>query len=343
MIERRSVGAVTVARGARRAGAGRYSSMTLLMIAIGRPGRGEVVGAVGADHRQLLAENADRLLGRGDRHRDRLGAGRRHRLDAARARAAGDAIDQVGRRPELVLHDGAREQGVVRRQHADRRRVVPVGAIGLDQLLGIGVPVVQVERERDRARVRRQLDDDAFGRCRGRSARRRTSASSGRPRRAATGSRTSPAPCASPARLRARASRRAPACPGALGIGNAARRGRSAAASSANRMRMSIVDAGQPRAGGHPLRQRRCGAGSARGTPCACARCRGRRRASRSSRRTSSASRRRASTCTGACPRTPPPRRADRSSRGSSGRSGWSSAPGSAGGARTRRRAGESC
>ena len=38
-----------------------------------------------------------------------------------------------------------------------------VGAVGLDQLLGVRVAVVEIEGERHRTRVRRKLDDDPVG------------------------------------------------------------------------------------------------------------------------------------------------------------------------------------
>ena len=53
-------------------------------------------------------------------------ARRRDRLHSAGPRASADSVDEVARRAEFALHDRARQQRVVHRQHADRRGVTAV-------------------------------------------------------------------------------------------------------------------------------------------------------------------------------------------------------------------------
>ena len=101
----------------------------------GSPRRGECRRSFGAFDGQLLAEDADLILGLGNRERDRLLPRRRNRLQAARACAAANPIDQIVRRTKLVLHDRSAEQRVVLRQRADRRRVSRVGRTRILHLL----------------------------------------------------------------------------------------------------------------------------------------------------------------------------------------------------------------
>ena len=123
-------------------------------------GTREVVDAVRTHHRQLLAQHrhllADVLRQLDD---DRLGARRRHGLDAARSGAAADAIEQVLLGPELAQHHRAIDQRVVHRQHADGGGVFPIGLLELHELRRIGVPVVQLERNRHRAAMRWNGDE----------------------------------------------------------------------------------------------------------------------------------------------------------------------------------------
>ncbi len=141
-------------------GPGLNSSITLLMLAIGRPGLVKLSTAVRTHHRQLLAQHRH-LLANICRQLDddRLGARRRHGLDAARSGAAADAIEQVLLGPELAQHHGAVDQRVVHRQHADGGGVFPVGLFELHELRRIGVPVVELEGNRDRATMRRNGDE----------------------------------------------------------------------------------------------------------------------------------------------------------------------------------------
>ena len=99
-----------------------YSIITSLMMAIGPPGGRECRRSFGAFDGQLLAEDADLILTLRNRERDRLLPRRRNRLQAARACAAANPIDQIVRRTKLVLHDRAAEQRVV---HASTRRSTP--------------------------------------------------------------------------------------------------------------------------------------------------------------------------------------------------------------------------
>ena len=87
----------------RRGGFGRYSTFTLLTIATGRPGVAvswpAVVVASSTSPSRLTWSTSAGIV---DDHL--LVADRRHGLHAARTRAAGDALVQIRRRPELALH-----------------------------------------------------------------------------------------------------------------------------------------------------------------------------------------------------------------------------------------------
>ena len=145
-------------------GAGRYSSITLLITAIGRPGAVKLSDAVDADDRQLLAQMLTPFF---------FVLGTTITIGSAPVGATAfsppgplppaNPVHEIGRRAELALHVEPREQRVVQREHADRRGVAVIGAVRLDLLFRVGVPVVQVERQRHRTLMRRKRDDDAAG------------------------------------------------------------------------------------------------------------------------------------------------------------------------------------
>ena len=145
------------------AGRGRYSIITLLTIATGRPAdadsRPAGVNASSTSPSRLTWSTPAGMV-----MRDRLIAHRRHGLDAAGTCAAGDPLVDVLRGSELGLHAGAIEQLALHGQHPDDRGVPGIAAAGPRLFLGIGVPVVEIEPERRVPGVRRDGDQHALRR-----------------------------------------------------------------------------------------------------------------------------------------------------------------------------------
>src|SRR5688572_26189809 len=129
----------------------------------GTPCGGKGINVLGAHDRQPLAKNADTLMFLGNDERDGFDAGRRHGLQAPRAAAAADAIEEIGLGAELVVDDRSPQQEVVGRQNADPRRVPAIGLLGVDEVLRKRMTVVQIEHQGDGTDVRRQRDDGPGG------------------------------------------------------------------------------------------------------------------------------------------------------------------------------------
>src|SRR5262249_19632357 len=91
----------------------------------------------------------------------RLATRRGHRLHPTWSRPAADPLDQIGRRPKLVLNNGAANERIVHCEHADRGRVSTIPAFRLHFFFRIRVTIVEVEADGDWTAMRRKLDEDA--------------------------------------------------------------------------------------------------------------------------------------------------------------------------------------